>query len=118
VSSATYFPNLLEDKDTRLKIKLTLSLILRVNLSLEGYSIWNASSIAPHIKKAGQLLGARAPHSLNAAKEVLGGYLQDAVRENSKTPSEILGRLQYSAMKSSVACQIRAHRTAHMAHST
>jgi hypothetical protein len=30
----TYFSNLLEDKDRRLKIKLTLSLILRVNLRL------------------------------------------------------------------------------------
>jgi hypothetical protein len=39
VSSATYFSNLLEDKDRRLKIKLTLSLILRVNLRLGGYSI-------------------------------------------------------------------------------
>jgi hypothetical protein len=39
VSSATYFSNLLEDKDRRLKIKLSLSLILRVNLRLEGYSI-------------------------------------------------------------------------------
>jgi hypothetical protein len=51
VSSATYFLNLLEDKDRRLKTKLTLSLILRVNLKLEGYSIWSASSIAPHIKE-------------------------------------------------------------------
>jgi hypothetical protein len=49
----TYFSNMLEDKDTRLKIKLTLSLILRVNLSLEGYSVWSASLIAPHIKKTG-----------------------------------------------------------------
>jgi hypothetical protein len=39
VSSATYFSNLLEDKDRRLKIKLTLSVILRVNLRLGGYSI-------------------------------------------------------------------------------
>jgi hypothetical protein len=52
------FSNLLEDKDRRLKIKLTLSLILRVNLRLEGYSIWSASLIAPHIKKIGQLLEA------------------------------------------------------------
>jgi hypothetical protein len=58
VSSATYFSNLLEDKDRRLKIKLTLSLILRVNLMLGGYSIWSASLIAPHIKKTGQLHGA------------------------------------------------------------
>jgi hypothetical protein len=51
VSSATYFSNLFEDKDRRLKIKLTLSLILPVNLRLGGYSIWSASLIAPHIKK-------------------------------------------------------------------
>jgi hypothetical protein len=36
VSSATYFSNLLEDKDKRLKNKLTLSLILRVNVRLGG----------------------------------------------------------------------------------
>jgi hypothetical protein len=51
VSSVTYFSNLLEDKGRRLKTKLTLSLILRVNLRLGGYSIWSASSIAPHIKE-------------------------------------------------------------------
>jgi hypothetical protein len=39
VSSATYFSNLREDKHRRLKIKLTLSLILRVNLRLGSYSI-------------------------------------------------------------------------------
>jgi hypothetical protein len=36
VSSVTYFSILLEDKDRRLKIKLTLSLILRVKLRLGG----------------------------------------------------------------------------------
>jgi hypothetical protein len=72
MSSVTYFSNLLEDKDRRFKIKLTLSLILRVNLRLGGYSICSASLIAPHIKKTG------------AAKEVLGGHFQDEVRENSK----------------------------------
>jgi hypothetical protein len=51
MSSATYFLNLLKDKDRRLKTKLTLGLILQVNLRLGGYSIWSASSIAPHIKK-------------------------------------------------------------------
>jgi hypothetical protein len=51
MSSATYFSNLLEDKEGRLKTKLTLSLILRVNLRLLGYSIWSASSIAPHMKE-------------------------------------------------------------------
>jgi hypothetical protein len=58
MSSAIYFSNLLKDKDRRLKIKLTLSLILRVNIRLGGYSIWSASLIAPHIKKTGQPLGA------------------------------------------------------------
>jgi hypothetical protein len=58
MSSATYFSNLLEDKDRRLKIKLTVSLILQVNRRLGGYSIWNVSLIAPHLKKTGQLLGA------------------------------------------------------------
>jgi hypothetical protein len=48
----------LTEKDRRLKIKLTISLILRINLKLGGYSIWSASLIAPHIKKTGQLLGA------------------------------------------------------------
>jgi hypothetical protein len=51
MSSVTYFSHLLEDKDRRLKIKLTLSLILRVNLRLGGYSIWSASLIAHHIKE-------------------------------------------------------------------
>jgi hypothetical protein len=51
VASTTYFSNLLEDKDRRLKIELTLSTILQVNLRLGGYSIWSASLIAPHIKE-------------------------------------------------------------------
>jgi hypothetical protein len=51
VISTLFFSNLLEDKDRRLKIELTLSLILRVNLRLKGYSIWSASLIAPHIKE-------------------------------------------------------------------
>jgi hypothetical protein len=106
----------LGDKDRRFKIKFTLSLILRVNLRLGGYSIWSASLIAPHIKNTEQLLRAWAFQSLDAAKEVLGGYLQDEVRKNSKTLSEILGRLQYSATKSSGACQTWVHRTVHMAH--
>jgi hypothetical protein len=51
VSSAIYFSNLLEDKDRRFKIELILSLILRVNLRLGSYSIWNASLITPYIKE-------------------------------------------------------------------
>jgi hypothetical protein len=51
MSSATYFSNLLEDKDIRLKIELTLSMILRVNLRLRGNSIWSVNLISPHIKE-------------------------------------------------------------------
>jgi hypothetical protein len=51
VSSVIYFSNLLKDKGRRLKINLTLNLILRVNLRFRGYSIWSASSITPHIKE-------------------------------------------------------------------
>jgi hypothetical protein len=89
------FSNLLEDKDRRLKAKLTLSLILRVNLRLGGYSIWNASLIAPHIKEDLTTIQGMSTSSLDAAKEVLGRHLQDGVWENSKTPLEVLGSLQY-----------------------
>jgi hypothetical protein len=51
MSSSTYFSNLLEDKDRRVKIELTLSMILQVNLRLGGYSIWSASLITPHTKE-------------------------------------------------------------------
>jgi hypothetical protein len=47
----TYFSNILEDKDRRLKTKSILSLILQVNLRLRGYSIWSANLIALHIKE-------------------------------------------------------------------
>jgi hypothetical protein len=100
VSSATYFSNFLEDKDERFKTNLTLSLILRVNLRLGGYSIWSASSIAPHIKEDLTTTRAMNTYSLDVVKEVLGRHLQDEVRENSKTLSEVLGSLQYSTIKS------------------
>jgi hypothetical protein len=116
VSSVTYFSNLLEDKDRRLKIKLTLSLILRVNLTLGGYSIWSASLIAPHIKEDWTTTRGMSTSQPRAAKEVLGVHLQNKVWDNSKTPLEVLGRLQYSATKSSGACQTRAHGTIHVAY--
>jgi hypothetical protein len=46
-----YFSNILEDKDRRFKINLILSLILRVNISLGGYSICSANFIVVHIKE-------------------------------------------------------------------
>jgi hypothetical protein len=51
VSSTTYFSTLLEDKDRRLMVKFALTLILRFNLRLRGYSIWSASLVAPHVKE-------------------------------------------------------------------
>jgi hypothetical protein len=51
VSSSIYFLNLLEYMERRFKTNLTLSLILRFNLRLGGYSMSSASLIAPHIKQ-------------------------------------------------------------------
>jgi hypothetical protein len=117
VSSATYFSNLLEDKNRRVKTKLTLSLILRFNLRLGGYSIGSASSIAPYIKED---LTNYSGHEHLTASMQSRKYSEDTFKmefgRNSKMPSEVLGRLQYSTMKSSGACQIRAYRTAHMAY--
>jgi hypothetical protein len=45
------FLKLLEDKDIRLKIELTLRLILRISLRLRGYAIWSGSLIASYIKE-------------------------------------------------------------------
>jgi hypothetical protein len=50
VSSTVYFLNFWKIS-IRFKTNLTLSLILRINLRLGGYSIWSASFIAPHIKE-------------------------------------------------------------------
>jgi hypothetical protein len=51
VSSMAYFSKIFErQKKRRFKTNLTLSLILRLNLRLESYSIWIAIFIAPHIK--------------------------------------------------------------------
>ena len=44
VSSMTYFSKFWKIKTRRLKTDLTLSLILRFDLRLGGYSIWSASS--------------------------------------------------------------------------
>jgi hypothetical protein len=45
------FFEFLEDKERRFKTNLTLSLILRFNLRLGGYSMWSASLTALHIKE-------------------------------------------------------------------
>jgi hypothetical protein len=51
VLSMAYFIYFLEDKGRRFKTTLTLSLILRFNLRLRGYSIWSVSLVAPHTKE-------------------------------------------------------------------
>jgi hypothetical protein len=92
VSLATYFSNLLEDKYRRLKIELTLSLILRVNLRLEGYSIWSVSLIAPHIKEDNYLGYEYLTASMQSRK-----YLEDIF--NMK-----FGRTRKRLQKYSDAC--------------
>ena len=44
VSSTAYFSNFWKIQARRLKTEVTLSLILRFNLRLGGYSIWSAST--------------------------------------------------------------------------
>jgi hypothetical protein len=104
----TSFFKFLEDKSRRFKTILTLSLILRFNLWLGGYSIWSASLIAPHIKDLKTTWGHQHP------KEVLERHLQDGVWENLKTPLEVLRNLQYSTTKSSGACQTRGYGMAYI----
>jgi hypothetical protein len=79
VSSMAYFSNFLEDKDGRLKTNLTLSLILRFNLRLGGYSTWSASLIAPRIKEDLKTTRGMSTHNLYAAKEILGRHFEDEV---------------------------------------
>ena len=60
--SEIYFSNLLENNKGK-KTEVTLSLILRFNLRLGGYSIWSASTSRTIYD---QDFGAWAPHSLGA----------------------------------------------------
>jgi hypothetical protein len=78
-------------KERRFKTNWSLSLILRFNLRLGGYSIWSAIFIAAC--------------SLEAARKVLGRHIQGGVLKNSKMTSKVLGSLQYSATKRSRTCQ-------------
>jgi hypothetical protein len=109
----------LEYKDRRFMTYLTLSLILRLNLRLGGYSIWSAIFIAPHIKDCFWRLNRYSGHEHLIASMQPGKYSKDTFKmefqKNSKTPSEVLGSLQYSATKSSEACQTRGDGTAHKA---
>jgi hypothetical protein len=94
VSSATCFSNLLEDKNRRLKIELTLSLILHVNLRLGGYSIWSASLIAPHIKEDNYSRHEHLTASMQSRKyskdtfKMKFGELEDAFR-STRTPAVV-----------------------------
>jgi hypothetical protein len=111
------FSNLLEDKDRRLKIKLTLSMILRVNLRLGGYSMWSASLIAPHIKED---LTNYSGHEHLIASMQPRKYSEDTFRTNfgrtrrclQKYPDACSTRLQ----RARGACQTRAHGTVHVAY--
>jgi hypothetical protein len=94
------FFKFLEDKSKRFKTNLTLSMILRFNLRLGGYSIWSASFIAPHIKEDFKTIRGMSTSQPRSSQGSLGRHLQDGVQENSKTPSEVLGSLQYSTTKS------------------
>jgi hypothetical protein len=73
--------------------------------------------IAPYIKEDLKLLG----HEHLIASKQPRKYSEDAFKmefqKKPKATSEVLGSLQYSAMKSSGACQTQSHETAHMTYS-
>jgi hypothetical protein len=113
VINGLFFEFILKIKTGRFKTNLTLRLILRFNLRLRGYSIWSASFIAPDTKE--DYLG----HEHLTASRQPRKYSEDTFKmefqKNSKIPSEVLGRLQYSAMKSLRACRNWGHGTVHIA---
>jgi hypothetical protein len=96
VSSTTYFSNFwkIRAEDSKL-ICPTLSLILRFKLRLGDYFIWCASSIAPSYKRR---LENYSGHQHLTASIPRKKYLEDTfkMKFGIKTPSEVLGRLQYS----------------------
>jgi hypothetical protein len=103
-----FFKLIWKIKTGRFKTNLTLSLILRFNLRLGGYSIWSASFIAPHIKED----YSRHEHltALRQPRKYLKDTFKMEFQQNSKTLSEVLGSLQYSSTKSSGACLRTWHR--------
>jgi hypothetical protein len=90
------------------KTNLIMSLIFRVNLTLGGLFHMECEFYRTPYKKRRFDNYSRHEH-LDAAKEVLRRRVQDRVWKNSKTLSKVLGSLQHSTMKSSGACQTRAH---------
>jgi hypothetical protein len=86
-------------KIRRFKTNLTLSLILQFHLRLGGYSICNVIFIAPHIKED----YSRHEHftTLRQPRKYSEDTFKTEFQKNSKTPTEVLGSLQYLAAKSS-----------------
>jgi hypothetical protein len=109
VSSTTYFSNQPKDKDRRLKIELTLSLILRVYLKLEGYFIWSASLIAPHIKEDNY-----SGHEHLKASTQPRNYTKETFKMKFRRTRRCLQK--YSTMKSLGTCQTRVHGAVHVAY--
>ena len=112
-ASEIYFSIFLENKKGK-KTEVTLSLILRFNLRLGGYSIWSASTSRTIYD---QDFGAWAPYSLGATTSTWR-TTRWSRRRNPETTRrmfwllEVLDdalpstwRLQDSATKSSGACQ-------------
>jgi hypothetical protein len=70
--------------------------------------------IAPHIKDL-NYSGHEHLTALKQTRKYSKDTLKMEVQKNSRMTSEALGSLQYSAMKSSRACQTQGRETAHMA---
>ena len=104
------------------KTEVTLSLILRVNLRLGGYSIWSASTLRTiYMIKISGFEHLTASKQLEVLEELLD-VSEGRDRSNQKDVLTTCStrrrppstrRLQDSAMKSSGACQTRGSGTAH-----
>ena len=90
------------------KTEVTLSLILRFNLRLEGYSIWSASTSYTIYE---QDFGAWAPHSLEANRSTWR-TTRRIWRKDQKQPEGCSDYLKYSKTPSQVLdpCRTRLQR--------
>ena len=95
-------------KNEAKKTEVTLSLILRFNLRLGGYSIWSVSTLSTIYD---QDFRAWAPHSLEAI-ESTWRTIRRTQRKDQKQPEGWVDYLKYSKMPSQVldACRTRLRR--------
>jgi hypothetical protein len=91
---------------------VTLSLILQFNIRLGGYSIWSAIFQSHTIQRSNlgheHLIASMQPRKYSKKN------FKTELQKKPKTTSKYSRSLQYSATKSSGACQTRGHGTVYI----